>query len=67
MFPTFRYHPTLAPKGIKFTDEATFLALSDEWVDTPAKFEAAEPEADVVTEDAPKKRGRKAKEIAHER
>ena len=38
MYPTFRYHPTKAPHGRRFTDEAEFNALSEEWVDTPAKF-----------------------------
>lgn len=38
MVPTFMYHPTIAPKGKKFTDDEAFAALSDEWVDTPAKF-----------------------------
>ena len=35
---TFMYHPTLAPNGQKFTTEAAVLALSADWVDTPAKF-----------------------------
>lgn len=37
MYPTFMFHPTLAPEGRKFTDEAELHALSDEWVDTPTK------------------------------
>lgn len=54
MFPRFRYHPTEAPQGKKFTDEAEFHALGPEWVDTPAKFPApgavsARPE-DVIDE-----------------
>lgn len=31
-YPTCRYHPTEAPKGRKFTNEAEFNALSAEWV-----------------------------------
>ena len=48
-FHTFRYHPILAPLGRRFTDEAEFLALSDEWVDTPTKFPAPDaPDAEDV-------------------
>ena len=63
-YPTFKYHPTEAPQGKRFTDEAEFAALSAEWVDTPAKFAApedppvpADPPADVAP-----RRGRKPKE-----
>lgn len=67
-YATFRYHPTEAPAGRKFTDKAEFLALSDEWVDTPAKFPAqSEPESaaldvDAPVDDVPKKRSKKSKE-----
>lgn len=41
MYPTFLYHPVLAPQGRKFTDDDEFHVLAPEWVDTPAKFPAA--------------------------
>jgi hypothetical protein len=44
MHPTFLYHPTLAPSGRKFVDEATLNALGDGWVDTPTKFPPPEPQ-----------------------
>lgn len=56
-FPTFRYHPTLAPEGKKFTDEAEFAELGPEWVDTPAKLTASAPEP--APEAAPIKRFRR--------
>lgn len=72
MYPTYRYHPTLAPNGIKFTDEDEFNALGPDWVDTPAKFPpiTAGLTGESITtsgwsasvgadEEAPKKRGRK--------
>ena len=49
MYPTFRYHPTLAPEGKKFTNQADYDALGPEWVDTPAKF----PLDPVPADDAP--------------
>ena len=71
MYPTFRYHPTEAPTGRKFTDDAEFAALGPEWVDTPAKFPAPEPVSDVdsvIAADAEalgfRRRGRKPKEAA---
>jgi hypothetical protein len=60
MYPTYRYHPTLAPNGRKFTDQAELDALSDEWVDTPTKFPSADAESphdDLGTVQPPKKRG----------
>ena len=38
MHPTYLYHPTEAPTGRKFTDEAAYAALGPDWVDTPTKF-----------------------------
>lgn len=64
--PTFWYHPTEAPLGRKFTDEAECVGLGPEWVDTPTKFPAPDPvsvtEPDL-TAPTPKK-GRKAKELS---
>ena len=48
MYPTFRYHPVLAPDGQKFTDDAEFDALSEEWVDTPTKFPSSPGDGDAV-------------------
>lgn len=41
--PSFRYHPTLAPKGTLFKTHAELDALDTSWVDTPAKFPKDEP------------------------
>lgn len=44
--PTFCYHPTDAPMGRKFTDQAVVDALGPDWVDTPAKFQTHNVPAD---------------------
>lgn len=67
MYPTCRYHPTLAPKGALFTDEAAFAALSEEWVDTPAKFPVETEGHPIIpeeTEESPVKPKRAKKEKA---
>ena len=56
MYPTFRYHPTLAPEGRKFTDEAEFNDLGPEWVDTPAKLPPPEPEPEAAPKRVKKER-----------
>lgn len=56
MYPTCRYHPTEAPLGRIFTDQAAMDALGPAWVDTPAKFSTVtvEPEAsEVVASETP--------------
>lgn len=45
MYPTFMFHPVLAPSGRIFTNEAELAALTDQWVDSPAKFPPAAAEA----------------------
>lgn len=60
-FRTVMYHPTEAPTGRLFTDEAEFNALGPEWFDTPAKFPPTAP-IDVPVDPPIVKRGWKAKE-----
>ena len=60
MDPIYYYHPTEAPTGRRFTDEAEVAALGPEWVDTPTNFPliasvsppATEGPADSVVPDA---------------
>ena len=51
-YPSFSYHPTEAPKGRKFTNEAEYTALGPAWVDTPTKFPVLNVTAPLVAPDA---------------
>lgn len=59
-YPTCRYHPTEAPLGRKFTDEAAFDALGPDWVDTPTKFPEVVPMPEAsAPKAAPAKRSKR--------